>query len=58
MVCAAVLPKPSVETKVLKKQIKKHCRAHLSRYKVPVKIIFSAGPLTNDRQKKIRHPVG
>lgn len=56
MVCATILPKLDADTKALKKQIRKHCIANLSRYKVPVKIKFSAESLTNDRQKKIRRP--
>ncbi|MEM8862518.1 MAG: fatty acid--CoA ligase family protein [Chloroflexota bacterium] len=56
MVCATILPKVDIDKKALKKQIKKHCIANLSRYKVPAKITFSAESLTNDRQKKIRRP--
>lgn len=38
----------------LVKEIRRHCQAHLSNYKIPVKFRFSSGAVTTDRQKKLR----
>lgn len=53
-VCVRVRCDSNVETKALKKVIKKHCRLKLERFKIPSKFEFVNEPLTNQRQKKQR----
>ena len=54
MVCAVIRAETGLETKTLKKRIRKTCQSSLQRYMVPVKYTFTDDELTNIRQKKIR----
>ena len=53
-VCVKVRCDSNVETKQLRKLIRKHCTHQLERFKVPSKFEFVSEELTNQRQKKIR----
>ena len=53
-VCAKVRCEPGVDTKILKKTIRKHCLNYLERYKVPSKFEFVTESLINKREKKQR----
>ena len=55
VVCADVVRLVSdVENSDLRTSIRKFCNERLESYKVPVKIRFVEGPLTGDRQKRVR----
>lgn len=53
-VCAKVRCDSNVNTKLLKKAIRKHCLDSLERYKVPSKFEFTSSDLVNSRHKKQR----
>lgn len=50
-----IVTKDSVDTKLLKKQIRKHCLSKLDSYKVPTKINFTVNASVSERFKKVRH---
>lgn len=55
VVCADVVRLASgSEDVVVRTSIRKFCNERLESYKVPVKIRFLKGPLTGDRQKRVR----
>ena len=55
IVCAdIVLKNSSQDQPAARVLIRKHCNASLESFKVPVKIQFVEGPLTNSRQKRVR----
>jgi len=55
IVCAdIVLKNSSRDQPAARVLIRKHCNASLESFKVPVKIQFVEGPLTNSRQKRVR----
>ena len=55
VVCADVVRLASdTEDVVVRASIRKFCNERLESYKVPVKIRFLEGPLTGDRQKRVR----
>ncbi len=53
-VVANVTPSSTVDTKELKKQIRKYCRAQLDAYKVPTKVNFNTNTGVGERFKKVR----
>ncbi|HDY7469370.1 TPA: long-chain fatty acid--CoA ligase [Vibrio vulnificus] len=53
-VATNVVLEVGADEKVVKKEIRKHCKANLDRYKVPTKIIFSKDAAIGERFKKIR----
>lgn len=55
VVCADVIRLANdMEDQLLRTNIRRFCNERLESYKVPVKIRFVEGPLTGDRQKRIR----
>lgn len=55
VVCADIVRVPSDdEDSAVRTLIRKFCNERLESYKVPVKIKFVEGPLTGDRQKRVR----
>lgn len=54
IVCAKVFTEDSIIEKEFVRSLKKHCRIHLSSFKVPVKIQVVFDPLVNARFKKKR----
>ena len=54
MVIAQVSLLEPLEEKVVRKEIRKHCRERLAPYKIPSKVEVAGSPLTTDRQKKVR----
>lgn len=55
IVCADVVLKDfDLDQPTARVLIRKHCNASLESFKVPVKIRFVEGPLTNSRQKRVR----
>ncbi len=55
VVCADIVRFESdMEDSVMRTSIRKFCNERLESYKVPVKIRFVEGPLTGDRQKRVR----
>ena len=53
-VCVKIRCGSEVDTKLLKKAIRKHCICSLERYKVPSKFEFTSSSLVNSRHKKQR----
>ncbi|MFT4901636.1 MAG: acyl-CoA synthetase (AMP-forming)/AMP-acid ligase II [Lentimonas sp.] len=53
-VAAEIVPQTECDLKMLKRIIKKHCRAVLSAYKVPARIVFTEKTSFSDRFKKSR----
>lgn len=53
-VATNVVLESGVDEKVAKKDIRKHCKASLDRYKVPTKMVFSEDAAIGERFKKIR----
>ena len=56
IVCTRVCLLKDESPKVFAQRLKRHCRAHLQGYKVPVKVEVVEGPQHGDRFKKMRHP--
>jgi long-chain acyl-CoA synthetase len=55
IVCADIVIKDTnIEESVMRTSIRKFCNERLESYKVPVKIKFVEGPLTGERQKRVR----
>ncbi len=54
VVVARVVPRETTETRALEGRVRAHCRARLEPYKVPVKVLVSAGSLHSERQKTTR----
>jgi len=54
VVARVALHAKTLSSKEAVRQILRHCRAHLARHKVPVRIDFVDGDLVNDRQKAQR----
>jgi acyl-CoA synthetase (AMP-forming)/AMP-acid ligase II len=56
IVCARVrLLNKDEGLKDFTRRLKRHCRAHLQHYKVPVKVEVVDGPQHSERFKKVRH---
>ena len=55
-VAAEIVPIDTADTKQLKRAIKQHCRAQLSPYKVPARIVFADSTRFSSRFKKMRRP--
>jgi acyl-CoA synthetase (AMP-forming)/AMP-acid ligase II len=53
-VCAKIRPSSEVETKLFKKELRRHCVARLQRYKVPSKIHLVDQSMTGERFKMLR----
>lgn len=56
IVAAQIIPREKADLPALKRTIKKHCRKHLTPYKVPARIRFTTKALFGNRFKKSRKP--
>ena len=55
MVAARVTLAEPEDSKAFTRRLKKHCRAQMQRFKVPVRVTFSAAHAHNARFKKMRN---
>jgi acyl-CoA synthetase (AMP-forming)/AMP-acid ligase II len=55
MVAARVTLKAPEDHRAFTRRLKKHCRAHLAKFKVPVRVVFSDEQAHNERFKKMRN---